>query len=274
MGASGRYEISFSQRLKAHWLLKAVGTTAVITVFLVFYLYLLKNPIFRVTEMPLTALDRMIDFQPAALALYVSLWVYVGLPPALIETRGQLLNYGWAAGVLCTVGLGIFLIWPTAVPPTDIDWGRYPGFGYLKQIDGAGNACPSLHVATAIYSAIWLERLLRDMGRGAVIRFLSGLWCIGIVYSALATKQHVAVDALGGAVLGNLRCSAFVAAWRRYRGQAARASALRLQVSASGIPLYVRYRTEQNRPRYIMGESVDGVPSLNLLDCPIQEVMA
>lgn len=194
--------ISWSRRLKAHWLLKSTGTTAVITVFLLGYLYLLKNPLFAVTEMPLTALDRMIGFQPSALAFYVSLWVYVGLPPALIETRRQLINYAWAVGAMCVVGLGIFLVWPTAVPPTDIDWERYPGFGYLKNIDGAGNACPSLHVATAVYSAIWLERLMRDMGRGSVIRLLSWLWCIGIVYSALATKQHVAVDALAGALLG------------------------------------------------------------------------
>ena len=195
-------KISLRQRFKTHWLLKTIGTTSVITVVLVFYLYLLKNPIFPVTEMPLTALDRMIGFQPSALAFYVSLWVYVGLPPALIETRRQLINYAWAVGAMCTVGLGIFLVWPTAVPPTNIDWGRYPGFGFLKDIDSAGNAFPSLHVATAIYSAIWLERLLRDMGRGAVIRVLSWVWCIGIVYSALATKQHVAVDALAGAVLG------------------------------------------------------------------------
>jgi membrane-associated phospholipid phosphatase len=195
-------KISLRQRLKTHWFLKAIGTTGVITAVLVFYLYLLKNPIFPVTEMPLTALDRMIGFQPAALVFYVSLWVYVGLPPALIETRRQLINYAWAVSALCMVGLGIFLIWPTAVPSTDIDWGRYPGFGFLKEIDGAGNAFPSLHVATAVYSAIWLERLLRDMGRGAVIRALSWLWCVGIVYSALATKQHVAVDALAGAMLG------------------------------------------------------------------------
>lgn len=195
-------EISLSQRLKTLWLLKAIGTTSVITVFFLLYLYLLKNPIFPITEMPLTALDRMIGFQPSALVFYVSLWVYVGLPPALIETRRQLVNYGWAVGTLCLVGLAIFLVWPTAVPPPNIDWDRYPGFGFLKGIDDAGNAFPSLHVATAIYSAIWLERLLRDMGRGAVIRILSWAWCIGIVYSALATKQHVAVDALAGAVLG------------------------------------------------------------------------
>lgn len=203
MGGSGQV-IALSQRFRSQWLLKSIGTTIFITVFFLFYLYLLKNPFFPVTVMPLTALDRAIGFQPWTLVLYVSLWVYVGLPPALMETRRQLINYGWAAGALCLAGLVIFLVWPTAVPPPDIDWDRYPGFGFLKDIDDAGNACPSLHVATAIYSAIWLERLLREMGRGTVIRILNWLWCVGIVYSALATKQHVAVDAYAGAMLGIL----------------------------------------------------------------------
>lgn len=193
---------TWGQRLRPHWLLKAAGTTAFITVFFFFYFYLINNPVFPVTEMPFTAVDRMIGFQPWALVPYISLWVYVGLPPALIETRRQLINYAWAVGALCLVGLVIFLVWPTAVPPISIDWNHYPGFDFLKNIDDAGNACPSLHVATAVYSAIWLERLLREMGRGALIRLFSWLWCIGIVYSALATKQHVMVDALAGVMLG------------------------------------------------------------------------
>lgn len=201
MGGNFR-AISIRERFTAHWRLKSIGTTIFITVFFIFYLYLLKNPVFPVSVMPLTVLDRMIGFQPLTLMLYFTLWIYVGLPPALIETRGQLIKYGLATGALCMVGLTFFLIWPTAVPTPDIDWDRYPGFSLLKNIDDAGNAFPSLHVATAVYSAIWLERLLRDMGRGTVIRLFSWLWCIGIVYSALATKQHVLVDALAGAMLG------------------------------------------------------------------------
>jgi len=201
MGGNNPF-IAFSQRFKNQWLLKSVGTTAFITVFFTIYIYLLRYPIFPITEMPLTAVDRMIGFQPLSLVFYVSLWVYVGLPPALMETRRQVINYGWAAGALCLFGLVVFLLWPTAVPSPDIEWGRYPGFGFLKTIDDAGNACPSLHVAAAVYSAIWLQTLLREMGRGTFVRTVNWLWCFGIVYSALATKQHVAVDAFAGAMLG------------------------------------------------------------------------
>jgi membrane-associated phospholipid phosphatase len=37
------------------------------------------------------------------------------------------------------------------------------------------------------------------------------VWCIGVVYSALATRQHVAVDVLAGLALGAL------AAWLSWR---------------------------------------------------------
>jgi membrane-associated phospholipid phosphatase len=201
-GAGGPWHRRIAVRLGAHWLLKGVGTTVFMSLFFVAYIHLLKNPLFPVTVMPLTGLDRLVGFQPAALVFYVSLWFYVSLPPALMETRRELVAYGWAIGSLCLLGMACFLFWPTAVPVPDVDWDQFPGFSMLKGVDAAGNACPSLHVATAVFSGLWLDRQLRDMGGGAFQRLLNGIWCAGIVYSTLATKQHVALDVAGGLVLG------------------------------------------------------------------------
>jgi membrane-associated phospholipid phosphatase len=154
--------------------------------------------------MPWTAVDRAIGFHPAAIGFYLSLWLYVLLVPALIAERSVLRRYGLAAGALAAAGLAIFFFWPTAVPNPGIDWARYPSFIALKAIDASGNACPSLHVAFAVFSAVWLGRLLRQMGDGGGGRALSWCWCLGILYSTLATKQHVAVDLVAGAVLGGL----------------------------------------------------------------------
>jgi len=44
--------------------------------------------------------------------------------------------------------------------------------------------------------------LLRELGAPQVVRAGNWLWCMGIVYSTLATRQHVAVDAVAGALLG------------------------------------------------------------------------
>ncbi|HEX3729616.1 MAG TPA: phosphatase PAP2 family protein, partial [Opitutaceae bacterium] len=73
---------------------------------------------------------------------------------------------------------------------------------WLKSVDASDNACPSLHAAFALFSAIWLHRILRRVGAPHPLKLLNGLWCAGILYSAMALKQHVAVDILAGAALG------------------------------------------------------------------------
>jgi membrane-associated phospholipid phosphatase len=73
---------------------------------------------------------------------------------------------------------------------------------YLKSIDAGGNAFPSLHVATAIFSAMWLHDVLRRFRAPNWVLVINSLWCAGIVYSTLATRQHVIIDVIGGLVLG------------------------------------------------------------------------
>ena len=194
-----------------HIVLKSVGTMLFISLFFGAYFYLLKAPAYPTTVMPITLLDRLIGFQPLALPLYLSLWVYVSLPPTLLATRRALYAYGLAMALTCLAALMVFYFWPTAVPTADIDWAEYPDVAFLKSMDAAGNACPSLHVATAIFSGIWLQHLLRRFGAPLWLLGFNGLWCIGIVYSAMATRQHVAVDVLAGLVLGVL------AAWLSLR---------------------------------------------------------
>lgn len=178
------------------------GTAVSMTVFFAVYFWVLNHPQFPVTIIPFTAVDRWLGFQPAALPLYLSLWFYVSLAPALIIDRRELWSMGVAWVALSAVGLGIFLFWPTTVPPSDIDWSQHPSIAWLKSTDAAGNACPSLHVAFAVFSAVWFERLLRQMNAKRWVRALNWLWCVGILYSTIATRQHVALDVLAGTVLG------------------------------------------------------------------------
>jgi membrane-associated phospholipid phosphatase len=186
----------------AHWLTKMVGTMAIMTAFFVVYFWLLNHPRHPPMPVPPIFIDRMIPFQPWALVLYVSLWVYVALAPALIADRRELLSYGWASGALSIAGFVFFIAWPTAVPKADVDWSLYPSMGYLKAVDASGNAFPSLHVAFAVFTGFWLSRILRRSGAGPGLRAANWAWCLGIVYSTVATRQHVALDAVAGAVLG------------------------------------------------------------------------
>jgi len=189
-------------RILAWWPAKMLGTTLGMAAFFVAYFWLLRHPLQPPAIMPLTGVDRLIGFQPAALPLYLSLWFYVALAPALLTDGRELFSYGLAALALSLLGLGIFLVWPTAVPPPDIDWSLHPRFAFLKAADASGNACPSLHVAFAVFTAVWFARILRELGASRLILAVNWLWCVGILYSTIATRQHVFLDVLAGAGLG------------------------------------------------------------------------
>ena len=152
--------------------------------------------------MPRTGLDLMIPFQPLALLAYVSIWIYVGVGPGLQRTRSEFAAYGFWIGAMCVTGLGIFYFWPTQVPALPLEATRFPGFTALRRVDEASNACPSMHVAVAIFTAVRIGDVLRSIGAPLRMRALNGAWFTLIVYSTLAVKQHVVLDVLAGALLG------------------------------------------------------------------------
>jgi membrane-associated phospholipid phosphatase len=189
-------------RIRRHFALKLIGTTVFTWLFFIGYFHLLRHPAHPVTVMPLTALDHLIPFQPQWLIAYFSLWVYVGVAPGLQLTFAELVVYGLWVGALCLAGLGLFYAWPTQIPPIALDATGFPGFALLQGVDAAGNACPSMHVAVAIFTALRVEQVLREARTPAVLRWLNAGWFVAIAYSTLAVKQHVVLDAAAGALLG------------------------------------------------------------------------
>ena len=121
--------VSFSKnlitRIWSHWFLKAVGTMIFMAVFFSFYLYILKNPYFLITQMPFTIVDNNIEFQPYFLYFYLSLWVYVSLVPALMKSKKELLYYAVYIGTVCAVGIGFYILFPTSIPQNTINWSHY-----------------------------------------------------------------------------------------------------------------------------------------------------
>ena len=191
-------------RMRRLLLLKLFGTTAVIGLFFVVYLHLLHHPAFAVTVMPLTALDRLIPFQPYALFAYLTLWLYVGVGPGLQLDLRELLVYAAWISALCIAGLVIFYFWPTQVPPLALDVSRYAGFLMLKEVDTGGNACPSMHVAIATFTVLRVGEVLRRIGVPSYFHIVNAVWFLAIALSTLAIKQHVVLDAVAGALLGLL----------------------------------------------------------------------
>jgi len=208
-------------RARRHFVLKVVGTTIGIALFFVAYFQLLHHPVYAVRTMPLTALDGAIPFAPAALPVYLTLWVYVGAGPGLQRDLRDLLAYGAWIVLLCIAGLLVFLFWPTQIPAHTIDVSRYAGFTMLQGVDAAGNAFPSMHVAIATFTMLRLQDVWRRTGSPFFLRALDVGWCTAIVASTVLTKQHVVLDVVGGVALGaafavaSLRAGRLAAPWVR-----------------------------------------------------------
>jgi hypothetical protein len=189
-------------RMRRHFVLKFMGTTVFTCLFFVAYFHLLRHPAGTVTTMPLTFVDRWVSFRPEALYAYLSLWVYVGFGPGLQRNLAALVAYAAWIVAMCVAGLVLFYLWPTAVPPMGFDASGFPGFALLQGVDAAGNACPSMHVAAAMFTVVRMAEILRVAGAPATLRILNVAWFVAIAWSTLATRQHVALDALAGAALG------------------------------------------------------------------------
>lgn len=188
-------------RLVTLWPVKALASTLGISLFFYGYFWVMRHPLGAVTVMPLTWVDGVFNFMPASFAAYVSLWVYVVAGPALARDRRELTAIGIASAALSLAGFVLFLVVPTEVPPAAVDWSLHPSMQFLKSVDVSGNACPSLHVAFAVFTALVVSRQLAAIGAPRWLEVINLLWCLAIVHSTLATRQHVAWDVLAGAAL-------------------------------------------------------------------------
>lgn len=202
LSSGAHWWAELASRARTLFWLKLAGTTLWTTLFFVGYFHLLRYPAYPVTVMPLTWVDTLVPFQPAMLWPYLSLWFYIGIAPGLQRDFRQLLVYGlWTIGLLGS-GLLVFHFWPTAVPPLSIDRAGHPGFALLEGVDANGNACPSMHVASAVFTALRLHAVLREIGAPAALRLVNLVWVALIAWSTMAVRQHVALDVLAGAALG------------------------------------------------------------------------
>ena len=187
-------------RVAVRWRTKAIANTFGLWGFITAYFWIQNHPQFELTHMPLTALDYWIPYFGPAIVPYATLWLYVSLPLAFLVRPWEFKSFGIGAALLSFLGLGCFYLWPTAVP---VVAGWTPeAASFLRNVDGPGNACPSLHVAFAVFSWVWLRRLIEDMGGSTSIRVGNAAWCWAIILSTLAIRQHVVLDVVAGAALG------------------------------------------------------------------------
>jgi hypothetical protein len=89
---------------------------------------------------------------------------------------------------------------PTMVVRPEVTKGFWL-YDVVVHVDRAMNACPSLHAGWAVFVWLWGVRMRsRRHGMAEVVVWTA--LSVGVLYSTLATKQHVMWDIIGGGVLG------------------------------------------------------------------------
>ena len=165
-------------------------------------LYLLPLHVRFVQPTPLspTSVDRAVPFLDWTIWIYYSYGFFLLLPFAVSRDEGRAAGALYALMANSIVAVLIFLIWPTSGVVQQPTIGGISGLLWdgLLAVDRPTNCFPSLHVANTCICALALRR------ESNAWRYVAPVWALLIVVSTLTTKQHFAVDLLGGAVLAGL----------------------------------------------------------------------
>jgi len=204
------------RRVRTLFVLKMLANLSGIAAFFYAYFWIMRHPLSAATVIPVTWIDDLVPFSPQSFFLYASLWVYVALGSLFTKDGRELAAWAAACFSMIIVGLGIFMALPTKVPDFAVDWSQYPSLAFLKGVDASGNALPSLHAAFAVFTAVVLHGQLTAVRAPRAVLACSVLWCLGIVYSAMATRQHLALDIIAGTVLAGAVSIAYLAVGRAF----------------------------------------------------------
>jgi membrane-associated phospholipid phosphatase len=144
-------------------------------------------------------------FVPAAVLIYLSIYLLCLSAPFILPTRQELRSLAWTiAAVIAFAGI-CFLLLPAEVAfPEPSEMGVWTPFvRFAKTVALTHNLAPSLHVGmTVVFIAVYSRRA------ASVGKSLFWLWAVAMGVSTLLLHQHYVVDVVWGFLLGlaGVRC--------------------------------------------------------------------
>jgi membrane-associated phospholipid phosphatase len=148
--------------------------------------------------MPIWKIDELIEFNEHFLWIYHSLHLLITIVVLRFKDKRNLFVFTIGVFLIAAISFLIFMLFPTSIvrPSTE---GTSDFYKWFVTMDKSGNAFPSLHVSLAIFTTLsaTIQKSTKKWSK-----YILWVWCLGIIYSTLATKQHVFLDVLGGLSLG------------------------------------------------------------------------
>jgi membrane-associated phospholipid phosphatase len=178
------------------------------------YFTLQRLDTFPPRSLPALPIDGWVSFEPDWIWAYLSIALLVPLAPILAMRKQDLARYAKGLTLLCLACFAAFLFFPVEGPRPEQIAGQHAVYELLVSWDRPSNSLPSLHAGLAVYSLLFVFRVLGpDLGpSGRIALGLAGaLWGALILYSTLATRQHWALDLPAGVFLAG---AAHALVWR------------------------------------------------------------
>ncbi|MGI8603493.1 MAG: phosphatase PAP2 family protein [Verrucomicrobiales bacterium] len=148
------------------------------------------------------ALEEWVPFKPNAVWIYGTFHAWFLLPFFVLRNRPQIRRYAWAFFWVATISIGIFVLFPTGVVRPEIAGDIPWPYHLCRQLDLPRNGFPSLHASITVLSAAFLHRASQSLVRASFWRTMIWMWVAAICWSCIALRQHVALDVLGGILIG------------------------------------------------------------------------
>ncbi len=143
-------------------------------------------------------------FERAIPVNFSSIWLYISFYGLLIlaglkTQKREYLRYLSTVGWTAMVSHACYLLYPTGVSREEVSGSDHWLYNAMVGFDAPVNAAPSLHASLSVVAGLALWR------HGSVLfRGLIWLWVLGILWSTIALRQHLAVDLITGGVLACL----------------------------------------------------------------------
>lgn len=171
----------------------------VLTVLYCSFFYFLTNHFPSRSPALLTAFP----FESAIRLMPWTSWIYLSYFLMILYVGVRLLRHEWfikgVSAIACVITVSgiIFLVYPTTIVRPPISDGDPSAWvlALVRIVDPPNNCFPSLHVGL-IFSCTLLMLMARR-AEGVVML----IWSILISISTLTTKQHYAIDLIGGLCL-------------------------------------------------------------------------
>lgn len=145
--------------------------------------------------------EEKLPFIPAAVVIYVSIYILFCAIPFILQTRRQLKALAITQALVTLCGGICFLLFPAELDfPVPRDLGMCAGlFRFADWQNLNYNQVPSLHVALSVVCVAAFAS--RAAATGKIFLWL---WVAAISVSAVLTYQHHILDVISGFILGIL----------------------------------------------------------------------